>query len=59
MINGSRSDWGYFKPVISALEEKGHDALLLHCNMSCIDEYGNLSNELEKNSIKIFQKIYC
>ena len=45
-INGSRSDWGYFKPVLKEISNRDNcDYFLLHTNMAPLDKYGNLTKQ--------------
>lgn len=47
-INGSRSDWGYFKPVLKEIVTRASgDYFLLHTNMAPLDKYGNLSKQCQ------------
>ena len=45
-INGSRSDWGYFKPVLKEIDKRENgEYFLLHTNMAPLIKYGNLTNQ--------------
>jgi GDP/UDP-N,N'-diacetylbacillosamine 2-epimerase (hydrolysing) len=47
-INGSRSDWGYFKPVLKEIVTRASgEYFLLHTNMAPLDKYGNLSKQCQ------------
>ena len=47
-INGSRSDWGYFKPVLKEIRNTDTcDYFLLHTNMAPLDKYGNLTKQCQ------------
>lgn len=47
-INGSRSDWGYFKPVLKEISKKdSNEYFLLHTNMAPLKKYGNLSKQCQ------------
>lgn len=47
-INGSRSDWGYFKPVLKEIRNRDTcDYFLLHTNMAPLDKYGNLTKQCQ------------
>lgn len=59
LINGSRSDWGYFRPVIDEFKSRGLTPTLLHCNMSVLPKYGDLTFEVEKQGYKADYRINC
>ena len=58
-INGSRSDWGYFKPIIDASSSNENIQIdLLHCNMSPLDSFGCLSHQVETDGYEVKFKIF-
>jgi GDP/UDP-N,N'-diacetylbacillosamine 2-epimerase (hydrolysing) len=58
-INGSRSDWGYFKPVLKEINDRGDgEYFLLHTNMAPLDKYGNLSKQSTKEGYPPSSIIY-
>ena len=59
LINGSRSDWGYFRPVIDAFRLIGIKPSLLHCNMAVLQEYGGLTYEVEKDGYLADYRVNC
>ena len=55
---GSRSDWGYIRPVIEEATKRKHDASILACNMSVLYAYGNLIKQIEEESYNVGAKFY-
>jgi GDP/UDP-N,N'-diacetylbacillosamine 2-epimerase (hydrolysing) len=45
-VLGSRGEWGYIRPIIELAQKRGHIAEIWACNMSVLDRYGNLVNEI-------------
>ena len=58
-INGSRSDWGYFKPVLKEISYRDScDYFLIHTNMAPLDKYGNLSKQCQEEGFPPNYTIY-
>jgi GDP/UDP-N,N'-diacetylbacillosamine 2-epimerase (hydrolysing) len=58
-INGSRSDWGYFKPIIDASSANENIQIdLMHCNMSPLNSFGFLSHQVETEGYEVKFKIF-
>jgi GDP/UDP-N,N'-diacetylbacillosamine 2-epimerase (hydrolysing) len=45
-VLGSRGEWGYIRPIIELAQARGHVAEIWACNMSVLDRFGNLVNEI-------------
>ena len=58
-INGSRSDWGYFKPVLKEINRRNnHEYFLLHTNMAPLSKYGNLTKQCKNEGFPPDHIIY-
>ena len=57
-LTGSRSDWGYIKPIISECKQKKIRHILCVTNMHVLDSFGLTSNEIKKDGFKIHEEIY-
>ena len=56
-VLGSRGEWGYIKPVIEEFERRGHHTEIWACNMSVLNRFGNLVDEISSGGFKISQKV--
>lgn len=59
LVNGSRSDWGYFRPVIDAFRLKGIEPSLLQCNMAVLQEHGGLTYDVANDGYVADHRINC
>lgn len=58
-INGSRSDWGYFKPVLKEINKlENGEYFLLHTNMAPLNRYGNLTKQCKSEGFAPDHIIY-
>lgn len=57
-LTGSRSDWGYIKPIVSECRDKKIKHTLCVTNMHILDSFGLTSNEIKKDGFKIHEEIY-
>lgn len=58
-INGSRSDWGYFKPVLKEIDKRENgEYFLLHTNMAPLSKYGNLTKQCKNEGFAPDHIIY-
>jgi GDP/UDP-N,N'-diacetylbacillosamine 2-epimerase (hydrolysing) len=57
-ITGSRSEWGYIKPVLEILKKKKIKTEICITNMHLLDSYGYTIDEIKKNGFKVNEKIY-
>jgi len=55
-VLGSRGEWGYIRPIIELAKTKGHDAAIWACNMSVLDRFGNLVDEIIKEGYPVIGK---
>lgn len=59
LVNGSRSDWGYFRPVIDEFRLQGIEPSLLQCNMAVLQQYGGVTYEVENQGYPVDYRIHC
>ena len=57
-VTGSRSEWGYIKPVLEILKKKKIKTEICITNMHLLDSYGHTVDEIKKDGFKISEKIY-
>tara|TARA_B100000029_G_scaffold315821_1_gene308221 strand:+ start:13003 stop:14145 length:1143 start_codon:yes stop_codon:yes gene_type:complete len=57
-FTGSRSEWGYIKPILKLCKNRNIKYKICATNMHLLDSYGNSSKEIEKEGFKISDKIY-
>ena len=57
-LTGSRSDWGYIKPIIQICKQKKINYKLCATNMLLLDTYGYALNEIKKDGFKVHEEIY-
>ena len=57
-VTGSRSEWGYIKPVLEILKKKKIKTEICITNMHLLDSYGYTVDEIKKDGFKISEKIY-
>jgi UDP-hydrolysing UDP-N-acetyl-D-glucosamine 2-epimerase len=52
-VLGSRGEWGYIRPIIELAKTKGHEPAIWACNMSVLDRFGNLVDEITKEGYPV------
>lgn len=57
-VTGSRSEWGYIKPILDILKKKKIKSDICLTNMHLLDSYGYTLNEIKKDGYKVNEKIY-
>ena len=57
-VTGSRSEWGYIKPILDILKKKNIKSEICLTNMHLLDSYGYSLNEIKKDGYKVNEKIY-
>ena len=57
-VTGSRSEWGYIKPILDILKKKRIKTDICLTNMHLLDSFGSSINEVEKDGFKTNEKIY-
>ena len=57
-LTGSRSDWGYIKPIIDICKKKKINHRLCVTNMLLLDSYGMGINEIKKEGYKVDEEIF-
>lgn len=57
-FTGSRSEWGYLRPILEICKNKKINFRLCASNMLILDSYGEASKEIEKDGFKINEKIF-
>ncbi len=55
-VLGSRGEWGYIRPIIELAKTRGHEASIWACNMSVLDRFGNLVDEITKEGYPVIGK---
>src|SRR3989338_1456977 len=54
MVAGSRGEYGYFRPIIRAMEKQPHfDYEIIACNMHPLETFGSSLQEIVKDGLKI------
>jgi GDP/UDP-N,N'-diacetylbacillosamine 2-epimerase (hydrolysing) len=57
-LTGSRSDWGYIKPILTLCKKKNIKYTLCVTNMHVLDSFGLTSNEIKNDGFQIHEEIY-
>ena len=57
-VTGSRSEWGYIKPILDILKTKKIKSEICLTNMHLLDSFGYSLNEVKKDGYKVNEKIY-
>ncbi len=57
-FTGSRSEWGYLRPILEICKNKKINFKLCASNMLILDSFGEASKEIEKDGFKIDEKIF-
>jgi GDP/UDP-N,N'-diacetylbacillosamine 2-epimerase (hydrolysing) len=55
---GSRSEWGYIRPILEICKKKKIKYEICATNMHLLDSFGNSVKEIEKDGFKVREKIY-
>lgn len=55
-VLGSRGEWGYIRPIIELAKTRGHEAVIWACNMSVLDRFGNLVDEITQEGYPVVGK---
>ena len=57
-LTGSRSDWGYVKPIIEIARTLKINHKLCVTNMLLLDSFGYGVNDIKKEGFKVHEEIY-
>ncbi len=57
-FTGSRSEWGYIRPLLQICKKKKIKYEICATNMHLLDSFGNSVKEIEKDGFKVKEKIY-
>ena len=57
-VTGSRSEWGYIKPILDILKKKKIKTDICLTNMHLLDSFGSSINEVKKDGFKTNENIY-
>ena len=57
-VTGSRSEWGYIKPILDILKKNKIKSEICLTNMHLLESFGYSINEVKKDGFKINEKIY-
>ena len=57
-FTGSRSEWGYIRPILQICKNKKIKYEICATNMHLLDSFGNSLKEIEKDGFKVKEKIY-
>ena len=57
-FTGSRSEWGYIKPIIKLCKEQDIKYNICATNTHVLDSYGLSINEIKKDGFKVSDEIY-
>lgn len=57
-LTGSRSDWGYIKPVINECKKKNIKSFLCTTNMLLLDSFGSAVQNIKQDGFKVDEEIY-
>ena len=57
-LTGSRSDWGYIKPIIEITRKQKISHKLCVTNMLLLDSFGYGVNDIKKEGFKVHEEIY-
>lgn len=59
VVTGSRGEWGYFRPVLRAIDEDPVlDYSLIATNMHLLPEFGMSVHEIERDGFRVDERIY-
>lgn len=57
-LTGSRSDWGYIKPLINLCKKKKIKNFLCATNMLLLDSFGKAVSEIKKEGFRVDEELY-
>lgn len=57
-FTGSRSEWGYIRPILEICKKKKIKYEICATNMHLLDSFGNSVREIEKEGFKVNEKIF-
>ena len=57
-FTGSRSEWGYIRPILQICKKNKIKYEICATNMHLLDSFGNSVKEIEKEGFKVKEKIY-
>lgn len=57
-FTGSRSEWGYLRPILEYCKKRKIKFKLCVTNMHLLDSFGNPIKEIERDGFKVDEKIY-
>jgi len=57
-FTGSRSEWGYIRPLLELCKKKKITYNICATNMHVLDSFGNSVKEIEKDGFKVSDKVY-
>ncbi len=55
-VLGSRGEWGYIRPIIELAKKNGHEPAIWACNMTVLERFGNLIDEITKEGYPVVGK---
>ena len=55
---GSRSEWGYIRPILEICKKNKIKYEICATNMHLLDSFGNSVKEIEKDGFKVREKVY-
>lgn len=55
---GSRSEWGYIRPILEICKKNKIKYEICATNMHLLDSFGNTVKEIEKEGFKVKEKVY-
>jgi len=59
LITGSRSEWGYIRPILRHIEQDPElDYALIVTNMHLLPRFGSSIHEIERNGFRIAERIF-
>ena len=57
LVLGSRSEWGYIRPVYEELESRGHSPTIFACNMATSKSFGNLAKTIADEGFSVAWRV--
>ena len=57
-FTGSRSEWGYLRPILEVCKKKKVKFKICASNMLILDSFGEAAKEIEKDGFRIDEKIF-
>ena len=57
-LTGSRSEWGYIRPIIRLCEKRNVEYDICATNMLLLPAYGTLIDEIKKEGFRVSDEIF-